>query len=277
MLTTTVDGLWVLQVLSGIESLAPELALRPYLPSGESARMALSHPIAEELRAAGAITADNSLDETLLEWLTVISRRDIALLIAVQTPSENCVPDRILLARFAHWWVALEVSGITIRLSAVGTATDHCDARQVIDSQIERLCGTLQPAAFRPISLESSTLLKNVHDRPSLHAVLSQQRLDPEQLEILMNASDIEHAAQASVIAIQSGIAGEPSRTQIDAGSVTIIDTANGRVVAEHTHHAGKTWLVLSPGSRRAIADAVATMLRRLPAQDEWHSLRKVV
>ena len=35
VLTTTLDGLWVLQVLSGIESLAPELGLRPVLPSAE--------------------------------------------------------------------------------------------------------------------------------------------------------------------------------------------------------------------------------------------------
>ena len=41
MLTTTVDGLWVLQVLSGIEVMAPELGLRPHLPSVESAESML--------------------------------------------------------------------------------------------------------------------------------------------------------------------------------------------------------------------------------------------
>ena len=41
MLTTTLDGLWVLQVLSGIEVLAPELGLRPILPSLETAQLAL--------------------------------------------------------------------------------------------------------------------------------------------------------------------------------------------------------------------------------------------
>ena len=55
MLTTTLDGLWVLQVLSGIEVLAPELGLRPHLPSVETTHMALAHPVAEELRDVGAI------------------------------------------------------------------------------------------------------------------------------------------------------------------------------------------------------------------------------
>lgn len=277
MLTTTVDGLWVLQVLSGIETLAPELALRPYLPSGESTATALAHPIAEELRAAGAINPDNSLDETLLEWLTVISRRDVALLMAVQTPSASGVPDRILLGRLARWWVALETSGITVRMSAAGTATDHSGACQLINAQIERLCGTMQPAQFRPISLEVAALLEHVHDRPSLRAFLSQQHLDTEQLELLMRATDTDGAAQASLIALQSGVAAAPNRTRIDPGAVTIIDTTDGRVVAEHINHADRSWLLLSPGSGRAISDAVTAMLRRLPAQDEWHSLRKVV
>lgn len=32
MLTTTVDGLWVLQAVTGIEQTCPELGLRPLLP-----------------------------------------------------------------------------------------------------------------------------------------------------------------------------------------------------------------------------------------------------
>lgn len=272
MLTTTVDGLWVLQVLSGIETLAPEMGLRPYLPSAESAEAALRHPIADELRAVGAITPDNSPDATLLDWLSVISRRDTALLMTVQTPSGNGHPDRILLARFAHWWVTLEVSGISIRLSATGTADDQHSARHLIDSHIERLCGTMDAADFRPVSLDASALLDSVRDRASLKSFMSRQRLDPDQLEILTQAADRELAAQASVVAIQPG----QFRSHIDPGAVTIIDTANGRVVAEHVSHAGKTWLLLSPGSGRAISEAVATMLRRLPAQDERH-LRKVV
>lgn len=272
MLTTTVDGLWVLQVLSGIETLAPEMGLRPYLPSAESAETALRHPIAEELRAVGAITPDNSPDATLLDWLAVISRRDEALLMSVRTPSGDGDPDRILLARFAHWWVTLEVSGISIRLSATGTADDQYGARHLIDSHIDRLCGAMEAADFRPVFLDASALLDTVHDRASLNSFLSRQRLDPEQLEILTKAADMERAAQASVVAMQYG----QIRSQIDPGAVTIIDTTDGRVVAEHVSHAGKSWLLLSPGSGRAISEAVATMLHRLPAQDERH-LRKVV
>ena len=86
MLTTTIDGLWVLQVLTGIEVLAPELGLRPILPSVETPQMALAHPIAAELRDVGVIDEAGQVDATVREWLTVLARRDVALMIHVSTP-----------------------------------------------------------------------------------------------------------------------------------------------------------------------------------------------
>ena len=98
VLTTTLDGLWVLQVLSGIESLAPELGLRPVLPSAEPRESALAHPIAAELQAAGAISADGTVDPVIVEWLTVLSRRDVALLMYISTPADSAMGTKPRLA-----------------------------------------------------------------------------------------------------------------------------------------------------------------------------------
>ncbi len=49
MLTTTVDGLWLLQAVAGIEQVCPELGLRPLLPRLDTAAAARRHPIAAEL------------------------------------------------------------------------------------------------------------------------------------------------------------------------------------------------------------------------------------
>ncbi|WP_260860599.1 hypothetical protein [Mycobacterium tilburgii] len=38
MLTISLDGLWVLQVLTGVEVLAPEMGLLPHLPGVEPKR-----------------------------------------------------------------------------------------------------------------------------------------------------------------------------------------------------------------------------------------------
>jgi hypothetical protein len=277
MLTTTLDGLWVLQVLSGIEVVAPELGLRPHLPSIETHQMALSHPVAEELRAAGAITDAGTVDEAVLEWLTVLSRRDVALLIYAQTPTQEIEPERVLLARFAQWWVVLERNGILVRLSGVGTATSEESAGMLITSQIDRLCGQMKAASLRPVTLDVSELLAAVRDRASLRAFLLGQKLDSDQVTMLMLASDTERSAQASVVAIQSGMPSGPARSHIDQGAVTIMDTPHGRLVSEHVTRAGKSWMIISPGSAANIATAVLKMVRRLPAEDEWFSHRKVV
>ena len=272
MLITTIDGLWLLQVLSGTEVLAPELGLRPYLPSVETTEMALTHPIAAELREAGVITAGGAVDSTVLDWLTVLSRRDVAVLMYVRTPSQ--VVDRVLLVRFAQWWVALERCGGMVRLSGVGVATSEQSAAMLLRIQIERLCGAMAPAALRPTTLDIAELLKTVSVGGDLRAFLTARNLDCDQINMLTLAADPVRSAQASFVAIQSGVARNPV---IGAGSVTVIDTPAGRLLTECAVRDGKSWMIAGPGSDTNIASAVTTMMRRLPAQEAWHSYRKVI
>lgn len=277
MLTTTLDGLWALQVLSGIEVLAPELGLRPHLPSVEHPAMALTHPVAGQLQASGVIDANGAVDETVLEWLTVLSRRDVAVLVHVHTPDGETPPERILLARFAQWWVSLERCGSLVRLSGAGTATSEQSAGLLISAQIERLCGQMASAPIKPVTIDAAGLLAAVKDPASLRSFLLDQKLDGDQIRMLTTAADANRSAQASVVAIQSGAATGLARSHIDPGAVTIIDTPHGRLVSEQVRRAAKSWMVVSPGSPANIASAVLSMLRNLPAQEQWHTYRKVV
>lgn len=277
MLTTSLDGLWALQVLSGIEVLAPELGLRPHLPRVETSEMVLAHPSAQELRSAGVIDAAGTVDETVLEWLTVLSRRDIAVLLHVQTPAADAGPERILLARFAQWWVCVERHGNLVRLSGAGIASSEQSAGLLISAQIERICGAMEPAALKPATIDVAEILSAVKDPASLRAFLINQRFDTDQIAILTMAADRERAAQASVVAIQAGAGDGPTRAVIPPGAVTIIDTPHGRLVSEHLQRTGKPWMIVSPGSTANISSAVRTMLRNLPAQEQWYSHRKVV
>ncbi len=277
MLTTTLDGLWALQVLTGIEVLAPELGLRPHLPSVEQPEMALAHPVAAELRAAEVIDADGVVDGTVLEWLTVLSRRDAAVLLQVRTPDIEVDPERILLARLAKWWVSLERRGTQIRLSGAGTSTTEQSAAVLINSQIERICGQLPPAALKPVTLDVAQLLSAVGNSAGLRKFLESQTIDSDQAAILVLAADTSRSAQASIVAIQSGVAGGPARSYIVPGAVTIVDTPHGRVVSEQVQRGMTFWMIVSPGSPSAIASAVLSMLRNLPAEEQWFSYRKVV
>ncbi|HEU4363820.1 MAG TPA: ESX secretion-associated protein EspG [Mycobacterium sp.] len=278
MLTTTIDGLRVLQVLTGIEVLAPELGLRPTLPSLETVQLALTHPITDEFRAAGVLNEADEVDATVVEWLTVLTRRDIALLIRMQIPDDPARCSRALLVRFAQWWAVLERSEEFVRVSGGGTSSAEEAANAVLNAQIERLCGTIPPAPLRPVTLDVDTLLTGVTDAETLRAYLGDQRLDGDQLRILTISADPNRSTQASIVALQSGVeTGAATRIHVEPSAVTIIDTPEGRLVAEQVRTAEKKWMVIAPGTATNIAAAVNQMLRRLPADQDWHSYRKAV
>lgn len=276
MLTTTVDGLWVLQVLAGIEMLAPELGLRPTLPRVETIQMALAHPVAAELRAQGVIDAAGEVDQTVREWLTVLARRDVALLLRVQAPHHDGA--QAVLARFAQWWVVLERSGEVLRLGGAGTATSEAEAGAMLHDQIDRFCGALPPAQFRPIDIDTTPLKAAATSPESLHAYLTSQPLSADHLRILLAATDPDQSSQTSITALQAGIeTGRPTRTHIHPGAVSIVDTPHGRVVVEHTVSAARQQMLIAPGTAANITTAVNQLLRHLPADQDWHSSRRLL
>lgn len=272
MLTTTIDGLWVLQVLTGIETLPPELGLRPILPRVETKEVALRHPMAAELRAAGVIDDAGEVDAAVVEWLTVLSRRDIALIMYVTTPVDPGVVG-VLLARFAQWWVVMERTEDVVRIGPAGTAIAEDAANMVVRGQIDRLCGALPAADMRPVTLNVDTIVESVTSPDTLRRYLSAQQVDVDQMRLLMLATDTSKSVSASIVAVQV----EAGRSHIEHGSVTIYDTPEGRLLAEHAPQGGTKWMIVGPGTMSNITTAINTMLRRLPANDEWFSYRKII
>lgn len=276
MLTTTVDGLWVLQILAGIETVAPELGLRPTMPRAETTQMALAHPRAAELQAQGVIDAAGVVDRTVVEWLTVLARRDVALLLRVQAPQRD--EAQALIARFAQWWVVIERSGEVLRLDGAGTSTSEDEAGAVLQAQLDRLCGAVPPVQFRPVDLDTAALRAAASNPESLHAYLVSQPFSAEQLRILLAATDAGQSSQTSIVALQAGVeTGKPTRTHIHPGAVSIIDTPEGRIVVEHTASSDSQHMTVAPGTASNIAAAVNQMLQRLPAGHEWHSSRRLL
>ncbi|AEF34974.1 MULTISPECIES: ESX secretion-associated protein EspG [Mycobacteriaceae] len=276
MLTTTIDGLWVLQVLAGVEVVAPELGLRPVMPRVETPQLALAHPVALELREHGVIDAAGAVDRTVVEWLTVLARRDIALLLRVQDPRR--VEAQAVLARFAQWWVVAERCGDGVRIGGAGTSVSEGEAGAVLQAQIERLCGVVPPVQFRPVDVETTALLAAAGSPESVQNYLTSQPFSAEQLQILLAATDPTRSTQTSIAALQAGVeTGRPTRTHIHPGAVSIIDIPAGRVVVEHSVSAGRQQMLVVPGTASNIAAAVNKMLRRLPAHHEWHSSRRQV
>ncbi|OBI04445.1 ESX secretion-associated protein EspG [Mycobacterium scrofulaceum] len=276
MLTTTVDGLWVLQAVTGVEQTCPELGLRPLLPRLDTAERALSHPIADELRAAGALDEAGNVDPMIREWLTVLLRRDLALMVNIGVPGRE--PTRASICRFASWWVVLERHAELVRLYPAGTASDEGGASELVVGQVERLCGVAEVAPLKPVTLDTEQLLSSVRDAASLRTFLLSQNLDVDQLQIVTMAADPARSAHAAIVGLQAGVGpDEMARIAVGDSTVSIIDTPAGRVCVENVISGQRRYQILSPGSRSDISGAVHRLIRRLPAGDEWYSYRRVV
>lgn len=268
MLTTTVDGLWVLQAVTGVEQTCPELGLRPLLPRLDTAERALRHPVAAELMAVGALDQAGNADPMVREWLTVLLRRDLGLLVTIGVPGGE--PTRAAICRFATWWVVLERHG--------STASDEAGAGELVVGQVERLCGVAEAAPLRPVTVDADELLHAVRDAGTLRSYLLSQRLDVDQLQMVTMAADPTRSAHATLVALQAGVGPEKSaRILVGDSTVAIVDTAAGRICVESVTSGQRRYQVLSPGSRSDIGGAVQRLIRRLPAGDEWYSYRRVV
>jgi hypothetical protein len=276
VLTTTIDGLWVLQAVTGVEQLCPELGLRPLLPKVETPEHALRHPVVAELMACGALDEAGNADPMIREWMTVLLRRDLGLLMYINVPGRE--PTRAAICRFATWWVVLERHGDLVRLYPAGTAGDEAAAAELVVGQVERLCGVAEAGPLRPVTMDTEELLESVHDADSLKSFLIKQRLDVDQLQIVMMAADPARSASGTIVAVQAGVGPEKTaRFAIGESSVAIIDTAAGRLCVEGVTSGGRRYQVVSPGSRSDIGTAVQRLIRNLPSGEEWYSYRRVV
>lgn len=277
MLTTTLDGLWVLQALCGVEQTCPELGLRPLIPRLDTPELARAHPIAAELTELGALDANGHVDPMIREWLTVIMRRDVSVVVVINVPGSE--PTRVSISRFATWWVVLERHDTMVKLYPAGTASDGESARELLIGQIEKVCGVAPAAELRAATLDTNGLLASVRDEASLHRFLIGQGLDGNQVQILSKAADRNRCARADIVAIQAGAGPEETaRMAIGDSTVSLIDTEHGRICAENVvGSGGHRYQVLGPGTRTDIAAAVSRLIERLPAGQEWHSHRRVV
>lgn len=141
--------------------------------------------------AVGALDQAGNADPMVREWLTVLLRRDLGLLVTIGVPGGE--PTRAAICRFATWWVVLERHGNLVRLYPAGTASDEAGAGELVVGQVERLCGVAEAAPLRPVTVDADELLHAVRDAGTLRSYLLSQRLDVDQLQMVTMAA-IPHA-----------------------------------------------------------------------------------
>lgn len=276
--TATLDGLWAIQVVAGVERVCPELGLRPHDPRSETVEVARTLPVFGELIEQGAVfdTVDGwQVDKPIFEWLTVLSRREVALIVLMHQPGDSSdLPVRVVLARFGRWWVSMSLyDNHTVRIRPMGTARTNDDAAGLVFREIENLCGAAESASsFEPIVV-STERLRACRSVDAVKKMMINEGASADQLRAGMMLSSADECAMASIVALQQGQKLEPEVTD---HVVTLADTADGRMVIKNIDRGGKRWTVLAPGATRVITSALAELLATLPAGEEWHNARNV-
>jgi hypothetical protein len=279
-LTTTANGVWVLQALLGVETLPIALRLRPFIPSlfEESVLVQTTAgpiPLAQtaeyaSLVAAGVIDSAGAVDDTVRDWMTVLGRAERQVVLVIRRPDPKTagtqsptVEERVLVVcRHRRWMAMAARDGDEVVIDAVGESDQPA-------GQVELICNTVLPGFGEavaadvegvnvPAELIYSTLSSAApHGRGALAAALARLGLQPGLTEVLTAAARCDESAMAVVSVIDSGVA-----EHVHPRVLTVADTEYGRVAITTSAGAdGKEWMTIWPATVAGLRDELTTLL----------------
>jgi hypothetical protein len=279
-LTTTPNGVWVLQALLGVETLPVALRLRPFIPSLYDESLVVQTtagpvPVARtveyaSLLAAGVIDAAGAVDDTVRDWMTVLSRAERQVVLAIRRPDPATVGDAsptvqervLVVCRHRRWLAMAARDGDEVVIDAVGESEQS-------DRQAELICNVMLPAfgdadpadiegVNVPAELMYSTLNNAApHGQDALVSALARLGLAPPLTEVLTAAARFDESAMAVLSVIDTGVT-----TRVHPRVLTVADTAYGRVSITTSASAdGKEWMTIWPATVAGLRDDLATLL----------------
>jgi hypothetical protein len=291
-LTTTPNGIWILQALLGVEKMPTALRLRPFIPSvdgdGTVATEVGQVPWSQtaeynSLAAAGVIDRDGRVDDAVRDWMAVVGRpqREVLVVIRRPKPIDGHVPDgedvpalieeRVMsICQRDRWLAMIARSGHEIVLAPLGEAARG-------DEQVDLICDTLLHAFSRgeaaaisgfnvPTAALESVLNENVpKGRAMLAAALARLGLSPDQVAVLSAATALDESAMAAVTVIDHGI-----KDHFHSDSVSVIDSDLGRITVSYTTGPdGTRWTSIWPTSTDGLRQDLGKLLNstKAPAQ----------
>lgn len=257
---TTCEGVWLLQALTGIETMPSPLLLRPYIAAS-------GHPSGHEgipiLREAGVLIDDDTVHPTVVRWLETLTAPDIALSVDVRRGDEFM---RLVVARRGAMHVAMSRSGADdgdhITIEQLGAAP----TLRALYERIMELCWRgrepLDPARFDPITVRSADLIgalgQIARGEHTPAAALRELPLTAEQRRIVVMAADTP-LMEVSFALLVNDARGE----HVALATAAVTDTEAGRIVTGPLRgDDGTWWMQLVPGT----VDAGASALRALVA-----------
>lgn len=256
-LTTTPNGIWILQALLGVETMPTALRLRPFIPSvdgdGTVATAIGDVPWSQTAEyqthvAAGVIDQDGRVDDAVRDWMAVVGRPQREVLVVIRQPKpldgpvddDEDVPvlieERVMsICQRDRWLAMIARSGDEVVLAPLGEAARG-------DEQIDLICDTIlhafshgQAAQISGFNVPSATfdsaLKENV---PKGHQVLApalaRLGLSPDQVAVVSAACHFDQSAMGVVSVIEHGV-----ERYFHPDVVSVIDSECGRITVSHT------------------------------------------
>lgn len=288
-LTTTPNGIWILQALLGVEKMPTALRLRPFIPSvdgdGTVATELGDVPWAQTAEyqahvAAGVIDHDGRVDDSVRDWMAVVGRpqREVMVVIRRPKPLDGAATDdedmpalieeRVMVVCQRDKWLAMIArSGDEIVLAPVGEAARN-------DEQVDLICDTLMhafshgdAAAISGFNVPSATfesvLKENVPRGPAILAsALARIGLSPDQVAVLSAANQLDESAMACISVIDHGI-----ENHFHPDVIAIADSEFGRITISHTMGPdGTRWTSVWPTTSDALRQDIAKLLNSAKA-----------
>jgi hypothetical protein len=279
VLTTSVEGLWVLQALLGVESMPVALHLKPFIPSAHGSLIVETDagrvPLAQtaqyhSLVAAGVIDEAGRVDEVVRDWMKVLGRPDREVVLVIRRPSGLTTDDdaptvceRVMVICLHRRWMAMAArDGSEVVIGGVGEAEDP-------DRQIELMCRVLVPAFGESaaadidgVNVEMDVLLAAMgaaapSGREAISAALAKVGLPPREVEVVTAATRLDESAMAVVSLIDHGLDIHPHPRVL-----TVADTDFGRIsFTTMTGADGKQWMSIWPTTPAGLRDDLTELL----------------
>lgn len=290
--TVNLHGMWMLQAMLDIPTVAPELQAVPYGAPRDNTWIT-GDPRIEQLQEAGVVGADGHVIAEVASRIKALGVPDVEVCILisrgaltwkgridVSDPStwRREVPDnqlQIVLARRAGRWVSAARAGDEITINDVGfDGGSAVWLRDIIVDQLDAI-SPVGPSRIEAMNLPYEDVLSVAAERAA-HA-------DDAQRDVSLRALGVPPSALAELGAVLDSPEVEAvlyARAHTDVRTVNattalnIRDTESGRVALyQMLAPRGSTqdWMVITPGTSGHILQGVEAVLRSVNVRD-WEN-----
>jgi hypothetical protein len=282
MLTTSTECVWVLQALLGLESMPVALRLKPFIPCAHGDLVvetdAGRQPISAtaqyaSLVSAGVIDAAGQVDDVVRDWMTVLSRPDREVVLAIRRPDQPAtettgptVHERVMVVCRHRRWLAMAArngfeGGDEMVIGGVGETDEPAKQIDAICAMLVPAFGEHPPADIDGINVPKDLVQLAMDAAPpgpeGISAALRMAGLGPWEVEVVSAAARLDDSAAAVVAIIDHG-----AQMCAHPRVLTVADTEFGRISFTTTTGAdGKEWMSIWPTTPSGLRDDLASLL----------------